>query len=81
MACCGQNRTQASTPAPTATRTASAPRTPSPFPSFQYIGASGITVQGPVTKRLYRFAAPGAIVHVDARDAPSLARVPQLRRA
>jgi hypothetical protein len=54
---------------------------PSPFPSFQYIGGSGLTVQGPVTKRLYRFAAPGAVVAVDSRDAPSLARVPQLRRA
>jgi hypothetical protein len=59
---------------------ASAPA-PSPFPSFQYIGGSGLTVQGPVTKRLYRFASPGAVVAVDARDAPSLSRVPQLRRA
>ena len=57
------------------------PRSPSPFPSFQYIGSSGITVQGPVSKRLYRFAGPGAVVAVDVRDAPSLARVPQLRRA
>jgi hypothetical protein len=40
-----------------------------------------LTVQGPVTRRLYRFAAPGAVVAVDARDAPSLARVPQLRRS
>jgi hypothetical protein len=38
-------------------------------------------VQGPVTKRLYRFAATGAVVTVDARDAPSLSRVPHLRRA
>lgn len=52
----------------------------SPYPSFQYIGGSGLTVQGPTSKRLYRFAAPGAIVAVDARDAPSLARMPQLRR-
>jgi hypothetical protein len=52
----------------------------SPFPSFQYIGASGLTVLGPATKRVYRFARPGAILAVDSRDAPSLARVPQLRR-
>jgi hypothetical protein len=38
-------------------------------------------VQGPVTRRLYRFSAPGAVLTVDVRDAPSLARVPQLRRA
>ena len=52
----------------------------SPHPSFQYIGGSGLTVQGPASKRLYRFASPGAIVAVDARDAASLARMPQLRR-
>ncbi len=74
MPCCGRNRTQATT-------TTAIPRASSPFSSFQYIGASGLTVQGPVTKRLYRFAAPGAVVAVDARDAPSLARVPHLRRA
>jgi len=39
-----------------------------------------MTVQGPASKRLYRFAAPGAIVAVDTRDAPSLARVALLRR-
>ncbi len=52
----------------------------SAHPSFQYIGGSGLTVQGPASKRLYRFASPGAIVTVDARDAASLARMPQLRR-
>ena len=52
----------------------------SPHPSFQYIGGSGLTVQGPASKRLYRFASAGAIVAVDARDAASLARMPQLRR-
>jgi hypothetical protein len=80
MGCCGRNRTtQTTTTRPAAT---AAPRaSTSPFPSFQYIGGSGLTVQGPVSKRVYRFAAPGAIVAVDARDAPSLARVPQLRRA
>jgi hypothetical protein len=65
----------------TPTNAATAPRaTSSPFPSFKYIGVSGLTVQGPVTKRLYRFAGPGAIAAVDSRDAPSLTRVPQLRR-
>ncbi len=65
------------TPATTAAPRASGS---SPYPSFQYIGGSGLTVQGPASKRLYRFASPGAIVAVDARDAPSLARMPQLRR-
>ena len=56
------------------------PSSSSPHPSFQYIGGSGLTVQGPASKRLYRFASPGAIVAVDARDAASLSRMPQLRR-
>jgi hypothetical protein len=56
-------------------------RVAAPFPSFQYLGTSNMTVQGPITKRLYRFAQHGAVVTVDVRDAPSLARVPQLRRA
>jgi len=68
---------------PTVTRSSPAvtrARSAAPFPSFQYIGASGLTVQGPVTKRLYRFATHGSVVAVDSRDAPSLARVPHLRR-
>jgi hypothetical protein len=76
MGCCGRNRPVMTTPA-----TAAPPKATSSSPAFQYIGASGLTVQGPVTKRLYRFAGPGAIVAVDGRDASSLARVPQLRRA
>ena len=39
-----------------------------------------MTVQGPITKRLYRFPSHGSVVTVDSRDAASLARVPQLRR-
>jgi hypothetical protein len=75
------------TTTPTPTTTPTTPRaTPRPaaasnLPAFQYVGASGLTVQGPVTRRLYRFSAPGAVLTVDVRDAPSLARVPQLRRA
>lgn len=69
-------------PAPAQTpMTASRRPAPAPSPSFRYIGTTGITIQGPVTKRLYRFAGAGAVVAVDLRDAPSLARVSQLRRA
>lgn len=75
MGCCGRRASMT----PTVT-SASSPKASSPYPSFQYIGGSGLTVQGPTSKRLYRFAAPGAIVAVDARDAASLARMPQLRR-
>lgn len=78
MGCCGRNNrsatTRTATPSPRSTSSASSSS------SFQYIGGSGLTVQGPVSKRLYRFAGPGAIVTVDARDAASLTRVPLLRR-
>jgi hypothetical protein len=76
MGCCGKRSTMTAIPAKMARPSASS----SPYPSFQYIGGSGLTVQGPASKRLYRFASPGAIVAVDARDAASLARMPQLRR-
>jgi len=47
---------------------------------FEYTGATALTAVGPITGRRYRFSAPGAIVEVDERDAPSLAAVPHLRR-
>lgn len=76
MGCCGKSRAvmTPTTPAPRPKTSSSASS------SFQYIGGSGLTVQGPVSKRLYRFAGPGSIVAVDVRDAPSLTRVPLLRR-
>lgn len=80
MGCCGRGRTitksATTTPSPPASS-----KPVSPYASFQYIGGSGLTVQGPVSKRLYRFAAPGSIVAVDARDAASMMRVALLRRA
>ena len=47
---------------------------------FQYTGATGLTVLGPITGVRYRFTVHGAVVSVDARDAPSLAAVPNLSR-
>ncbi|HYV46526.1 MAG TPA: hypothetical protein VFA20_16790 [Myxococcaceae bacterium] len=46
--------------------------------SFRYTGAAAFTVVGPITGRRYRFIAPGAVLEVDSRDAPSLATVPRL---
>ena len=75
MGCCGKSRARNSVqPAP-------APKpVSSSGSSFQYIGASKLTVRGPVSRQRYRFAAPGAIVAVDDRDASALERVPLLRR-
>ena len=43
------------------------------------MGRTALTVTGPATGLVYRFAAPGARVRVDARDAIALRRVPVLR--
>ena len=84
MGCCGKNRSTIRAVENHALENKGAPRvTFRPRPSFQYfeyVGANAITAFGPVTGRRYRFANPGAIVAVDARDAPSLAGVPNLRR-
>jgi hypothetical protein len=48
--------------------------------AFEYVGATGLTVFGGVTRSRYRFAQPGARVSVDARDEASLDAVPVLRR-
>jgi len=48
-------------------------------PEFRYVGASSLTVTGPVTGRAYRFAAPGARLAVNRHDAPSLLYVPSLQ--
>ena len=46
---------------------------------FTYLGRTALTVTGPATGRIYRFAAPGARLRVDARDATALRKVPVLR--
>jgi len=48
-------------------------------PEFRYVGASSLTVTGPVTGRAYRFPAPGARLTVNRHDAPSLLYVPSLQ--
>lgn len=47
---------------------------------FQYTGKTALTAIGPLSRQRYRFGGPGAVVEVDARDAPSLAAVPNLRQ-
>ena len=45
---------------------------------FRYAGATGMTVQAPVSGKRYRFDRPGAVVEVDLRDRRALAAVPGL---
>jgi len=85
MSCCGKARTQVQGTishqrASVAPASASQPQ-PATGQSvyFCYFGQTGLTVTGPASSRVYRFAANGAPIAVDARDAVSLARVPNLR--
>jgi hypothetical protein len=81
MACCGGRRTP-SVAAGSPSNAASPAPPPAPSAQyFEYVGKTGLTALGPVTGRRYRFDRPGVRVAVDGRDAPSLAGVPNLRRA
>lgn len=53
---------------------------PSRGVQYRYVGTSRLVVEGPFSGRRYFFGEPGAEQSVDARDAPSLAGVPVLRR-
>ena len=81
MGCCGKNRAVArvvdvqETPRITFT-----PPAMVSAEYFEYVGKTALTAVGPVTRRRYRFAGPGAIVEVDGYDAPGMAGVPNLRR-
>jgi hypothetical protein len=46
---------------------------------LEYVGRTALTVTGPATGVVYRFAAPGARQKVDPRDRPALMKVPSLR--
>jgi hypothetical protein len=52
-----------------------------PSTMFEYVGSSGLTATGSVTRRQYVFEKPGARVAVDHRDVPSLRTIPWLRQA
>jgi hypothetical protein len=81
MPCCGSNRRSLAMPQPTESPPVPSPRLLETAPPvlFEYLGRTGLTATGPFTGRRYRFDGSGAQVEVDARDAPSLAAVPNLR--
>jgi hypothetical protein len=87
MSCCGQKRAQlySNLPAPASRTRQAAPLPPAqpaaPVPVlFEYLGPTAVSAVGPVTRRLYRFDRPNARVAVDARDASSIAAIPNLQR-
>jgi hypothetical protein len=81
MSCCGRPRAPAETRYPPwRERPPPEPHFRPPMVTFVYTGATQLVVEGPVSRRRYRFEHPGALVEVDGRDAASLAAVPNLRR-
>lgn len=82
MSCCGKQREQFLGTSQTPPRGNDKPRQPLTQLAirFEYVGATGLTVVGPVTGKRYRFDKPGSRLLVDLQDAPSMASVPHLRR-
>lgn len=78
MSCCGRNARQASTFLSGRTLGRTGRRGVRPL---VYTGTTVLTVLGPRTGRVYRFAEPGARLDVDPRDWSALARLPNLRPA
>lgn len=80
MGCCGRNRPTRQTTYDRPALVMPASRAPGVL-YFEYVGQTGLTVVGPITRRSYRFSHPGALLAIDVRDSPSMAGVPNLRRA
>ena len=81
MSCCGKQRAQYQTGRPRERTQATAPQlVRQSVVYFEYLGRTGMTVQGPVSGQSYRFDRYGARVAVDLRDRPALAAVPHLRQ-
>jgi hypothetical protein len=87
MGCCGNRRAELThqKQAPATSRTGPSPirasgRVLAEAVYFQYIGETALSVRGMISRSIYRFSAPGAVVAVDGRDAPSMTAVPNLKR-
>jgi hypothetical protein len=79
MTCCGQGRGQMTMSG----RIAGPARGSVPVSGvvlYQYTGASGMTVLGPISGMRYRFDQRGAKVQIDRRDLSSMAGLPNLHR-
>jgi hypothetical protein len=48
---------------------------------FVYTGATSLTANGVITRTVYRFDKPGAILEVDRRDAAFMTGIPNLRKS
>ena len=80
MSCCGKNTSGVVQSFSTNPRMHSSPRGAyDPGVTFEYIGSTGLTAIGGVTRRTYMFPEPGAQVTADRRDFSSLLHIPMLR--
>lgn len=81
MSCCGSKRAAVGS-GRHGQWTAAGAKNPEPLlpVEFEYIGRSTLRVGGVASRRDYWFGQPGARVHVDGNDAPSLDGVASLRR-
>ncbi len=75
-----QASTSSGASVPLAGRPAAVVMPASPRLYFRYVGATALTVFGSVSQARYRFTAPGVTLAVDPRDAPGMARVPNLQQ-
>ena len=80
MGCCGQKRAQVTGTGAIGKNPAGGATSASKFVLYEYDGPTGMNVIGAVSGLGYRFAAPGAKVLVDPRDAAAMAALPHLRR-
>jgi hypothetical protein len=82
MSCCGKQREQFLGARQVSARVNDKQRQPSPQFAihFEYVGATGLTVIGPVTGKRYRFEGYSSRVLIDPRDVASMTTVPHLRR-
>jgi hypothetical protein len=85
MSCCGKGREQLSTtfqPEVAEQAVRELPTRPAPrfAIDFEYTGTTGLTVEGPVTGKTYRFEQGQGRVAVDVRDMAGIEQVPKLRR-
>jgi hypothetical protein len=85
MSCCGKARTsvivQSSTrPEPLARPAPSSLQASTAGQLVEYVGSTGLTVRGPASGHVYRFANAGARMLVDGRDAPFLLAIPVLKK-
>ena len=80
MSCCGKSRGTVEGTFTSPRMQASRSGAHNSGVTFEYVGTTGLTAVGSVTKRVYLFTEPGMRVTADRRDALSLLAVPLLRQ-